>query len=118
MKNNTDKDIEKLLLNDDNFEKALKSKIENDFKQELENKKSVSDKYITDIKSVPADKIFSRNAIFEVINRNSKTRSYINGVQAEGYLGAKASDRTKLLNRETDSFVCGDCFVKFIKLKV
>ena len=81
MKSN--KDIEKILLNDSAYEKMVKTKIEREFKQEL-----------------------------------ALAKSYINGVQAEGYLGAKNSDRAKLMAGETDSFVCGCNFVRFVKVKM
>ena len=45
------KEIEKILLNDSAFENMLKTKVENDFKQELINAKaSKSVEYITEIK--------------------------------------------------------------------
>ena len=112
-----DNDIEKLLLNDSNYEKAVKSHIEKEFKQTLKLKK-VKTNYITDVKSVPKNKLFSKFATFEVINKKSKTKSFINGLQAEGYLGSQVSDRQKLLSGQTDSFVSEDCFIKFIKVKV
>ncbi len=112
------KDIEKILLNDSAYEKMVKNKIEREFKQELEAAKILKNKIITDIKKVPKEKLFTKASTYEVINKNSKTKSYINGVQAEGYLGAKVSDRIKLLEGKTDSFVCGPNFVKFVKTKL
>lgn len=116
MKSN--KDIEKILLNDSAYEKMVKTKIEREFKQELALAKQMRNKIITDIKKVPKEKLFTKAATYEVMNKNSKTKSYINGVQAEGYLGAKNSDRAKLLSGETDSFVCGCNFVRFLKVKM
>ena len=113
------KEIEEILLNDSAFEQAVKAKIERDFNKELEDiKASKKVDYILEIKDVPAGKLFTKNAIFEVINKNSKTKSYINGVQAEGYLGSNVADRTKLLAGEENSFVAGNLYVKFIKVKV
>lgn len=111
------KDIEKILLNDQAYEKMLKTKIEKEFKQELENGKKCG-KFITDIKKAPKDKLFTKAATYEVMNKSSRTRSYINGVQAEGYLGVQNTDRVKLIKGETDSFVSGNNFVKFLKIKV
>ena len=112
-------DIEHILLNDLAFEQAVKSKIEQDFKSSLANSKMSKDKlYITNIKDVPSGFLFSKSTIFEVINKNSKTKSYINGIQAEGYLGSNVAERNKLLAGETDSFVSGNSYVKFIKTKV
>ena len=113
------KDIEQILLNDAAFEQAVKSKIEQDFKNTLENAKNLKEKsFITDIKDVPPRRLFSKDTTFEVINKNSKTKSYINGIQAEGYLGTNVNERNKLLAGEVDSFVAGSYFVKFIKIKV
>lgn len=111
------KNIEKILLNDQAYEKMLKTRIEKEFKRELMSA-SAAGKIITDIKKAPKDKLFTKSATYEVINKASKTKSYINGVQAEGYLGVQNTDRIKLLKGETDSFVCGNNFVKFIKIKV
>ena len=110
-------DIEKILLNDADYDKIVKKKIEKDFNDEISKKNSTS-KYIIDIKKVPKEKIFSKNAIFEVINNVSKTKSYINGIQAEGYLGANNSERQKIVSGQTDSFVAENVYVKFYKLKV
>ena len=113
------KEIEEILLNDSAFEQAVKAKIERDFNKELEDiKASKKVDYILEIKDVPAGKLFTKNAIFEVINKNSKTQSFINGVQAEGFLGTQYSDREKLLNGEIKSFVSGSNFIKFVKVKV
>lgn len=113
------KEIEKILLNDDAYNKMVSSKIEEEFVNELKSAKSGQKKSeITDIKNVPKDKLFSKDAIFEIINKNSRTQSYINGVQAEGFLGTQYSDREKLLSGDIKSFVSGNNFVKFIKVKV
>ena len=60
----------------------------------------------------------TKDAVFEVINKTSKTKSFITGVQAEGFLGTKYSDRESLLKGETDSFVNGNNFIKFVKVKI
>ena len=116
MKN--DKRTEEMLLNDENYEKLVKQKIQKDFEKLLKDKKSQKGKYITDIKFATGALIFSKDAVYEVINKQSKTNSYINGVQAEGFLGNNNSDRAKLVSGETNSFVSGDNFIKFIKVKV
>lgn len=108
-------EIEQILLNDSEYEKITKAKLEQDFRKELNKKSYQNSKIITDIKLVPKDKIFSKFTIFEVLNKVSKTSSKINGLQADGYLGKQNSDRIKLQSREIDSFVCGDKFVKFLK---
>ena len=110
--------IEQMLLEGFEYEKMVKTKIEKEFNDEIEKSKNNQSKYITDIKSVPAGKLFSKFATYEVMNKSSKTKSYINGIQAEGYLGGKNAERQKLLQGETDSFVSGNSYVKFIKVKV
>ncbi len=113
------KDIEKILLNDSAYNEMVKSKIEQEFRQELESAKKLQNKtFIADIKKAPKAKLFSKAATYEVINKNSKTKSYINGVQAEGYLGTQNTDRAKLLAGEADSFVSGNSYIKFVKVKV
>ncbi len=113
------KKIEEMLLNDENYEKMIREKTEKDFQKLLtDGNDNLKGKYITDIKAVEPQLLFSKFATYEVINRQSKTRSYINGIQAEGYLGSNNSDREKLLKGLTNSFVNADNFVKFIKVKV
>ncbi len=113
------KEIEKILMNDYAYDKILKSKIEKEFISDINNSSLKKEcKEITDLKKVPRDKIFSKSAVFEILNKNSKTKSYINGVQAEGFLGTQYSDREKLLNGEIESFVSGNNFIKFVKIKV
>ena len=114
MKN--DKEIEELLLNGENCEKLLKKKAEMEFMQALE-KNEPQETIITDIKKVPKDKLFSAKATYSIINKNNKTQSFINGIQAESYL-VSLNDREKLLEGIIDSFVQEDYFIKFYKLKV
>ena len=61
---------------------------------------------------------FSKNSTFEVINKTNKTKSFINGLQAEGFLGANDFERSKLLKGETNAFVRDNIFVKFVKCKI
>lgn len=112
------KEIEEILLNGSSYDEMVKSKVEREFLTELElNKQIQTPNIVTDIKKVPANKLFSKDAIYEVLNKDSKTKSYVNGIQAEGYLGAKCSERAKLFAGETDAFVSGNCYVKFVKVK-
>ncbi len=111
------KDIEKILLNDAKYEALVKSKIEKEFIKEISNKQP-KNKEITDIKKAPKNKLFTKYATYMVMNKNSKTKSYINGVQAEGFLGSQKAAREKLLSGESDSFVSDNNFIKFVKVKV
>jgi hypothetical protein len=110
-----DKEIEQILLNDDKYEQFIKTKTEKEFLKALEEK-TPAQNVITDIKQVPKDKLFCAKATYLVINKTSKTQSYINGIQAESYL-VSLNDREKLLEGIIDSFVYGDYFIKFYKLK-
>lgn len=113
MKN--DKEIEEILLNDEKYEKFLKKKTEQEFTKALEENKT-KEQIITDIKKVPKDKLFCKNTTYLIINKISKTKSYINGIQAESYL-ISLNDREKLQEGIIDSFVYGDYFIKFYQLK-
>lgn len=113
------KEIERILLNDSSYENFVNTKVEREFIQEINNNSGIKKKtIITDIKSVPKDKIFSKDAYYLVMNKKSRTKSYINGMQAEAFLGGNNSLREKFLTLNLDSFVNGDYYVKFQKLKV
>jgi len=113
-----DKEIENILLNDEQYEKFVNERNEKEFLDILENSKSLKEKEITDFKKVPKDKLFTKDATYIVINKNSKTKTYINGVQAEGFLADKNLLREKLISGLSDSFISGNMYVKFFKLKV
>ena len=113
MKN--DKEIEKILLDDKNYEKFLNSKIEKEFLQITDENIKPENKIYKDIKDVPADKLFDRNATYLVMNKSSKTKSFVNGIQAEGFLGSDMLQRNKFLTKQVDYFVCGNNYIKFFK---
>lgn len=111
------KDIEKILLNEEAYDKFVSTKIEKEFLKEV-TQVDEQNKVITDIKSAPKELLFTQKAIYKVMNKKSKTQSLINGIQAEAFLGAQNSYREKFLSAQTDFFVCGDNYIKFYKLKV
>lgn len=113
-----DKNIEQMLLNNSDYEKFSSKKFENDFIQEINNSKNKNTKIITDIKLAPKNKLFTKDAIYLVMNKNSKTKSCVNGIQAEGFLGNQNITREKFLKGEINSFVKDDYFVKFLKVRV
>ena len=113
-----DKNIEQMLLNNSDYEKFSSKKLENDFIQELDKSKNKSTKIITDIKLAPKSKLFTKDAIYLVMNKSSKTKSFVNGIQAEGFLGNQNITRGKFLAGEINSFVKEDYFVKFLKVRV
>ena len=73
-------------------------------------------KIITDLKKVPKDKIFSKDALYKIFNRNTKCETYINGVQAEALTGIQNNIREKLLKAELSAFTTDDSYVKFVKV--
>lgn len=111
-----DKEIEQILLNDEKYEQFIKDKTEKDFNKVLEeaSKKEVIE--ITDFKKMKSENLFSKNATYYVINKMSKTTSYINGVQAESFL-VSPYEREKFLSGKTDAFIYQDNYVKFYKYK-
>ncbi len=113
-----DKEIEKILLNDEEYEKFVNTKTENEFIKEIEGAKSIKSEVINDFKKVPREKLFAKNTLYLVLNKQSKTKTYINGLQAEGFLGSENILRENFLSKKTDSFVSGDNYVKFYKYKV
>ena len=118
LKMKEDKEIEKILLNDENYEKFIHSKTEKEFTDVIT--KGTKDKIseISDIKKAPKELLFSKKAIYTVINKDSKTKSYINGIQAEGFLGSQNILRDKFLSGQTDYFVSGNNYIKFYKVKI
>ena len=92
--------------------------LKKDFEKEIASVSEIKNEFITNIKNVPVEKLFSKNATYIVMNKNSKTKSYINGIQAEAFLASDNILREKLMSHQTDSFVHNDCYIKFYKLKV
>lgn len=111
-----DKEIEQILLSDEKYEKFIKGKAEQDFNKIIEDACKKNDSIITDFKLMPKDKLFSKKATYYVINKMSKTTSYINGMQAESFL-VSPYEREKFLSGQTDAFIYQDCYIKFYKYK-
>ncbi|MBP3821114.1 hypothetical protein J6G99_05665 [bacterium] len=116
MKEDKNKQIEQILLNDKNYENFINSKTEKEF-EDILNSKTEKETVITNIKEVPRELLLSKHAVYMVINKQSKTKSYINGIQADGYLGNQSITREKLLSYLSDSFVSGNNFIKFYQIK-
>src|SRR5574344_195925 len=114
-----DKEIEQILLNDSNYEKFVNKKIEKEFTQEIEStQKKEEPKVITNISLVPKEKLFSKDATYIVMNKKSKTKSYINGIQTDGFLGSQKTLREKCKKAEVDYFSSGENYVKFYRIKL
>ena len=110
--NMKDQEIEKVLLNDKQYDSLIKSKLEKEFKNAF-NSDERKNKVIKDIKKVPASELFSKRAVYLVLNKENKTKSYINGIQAEGFLGSQTLQREKLVSKDTDYFISGNSYIKF-----
>ena len=67
------------------------------------------------ISEVPKDYIFSKDAVFKYYNRHNKLETYINGIQADAYIGIQDIIRKKMLQGELDVFTTDDCYIKFEK---
>lgn len=110
------KETEQILLNDSNYEKFLQDKTETEFAEILKTSQTNEKEVVTDLKCVPKGMYFSKNSIYLVMDKKSKTKSYINGIQAEGFIESDSS-REKLCSGEVDYFISGDKYIKFYKYK-
>lgn len=108
------KDMEQMLLNNASLDELIRMKIEEEFKTELKTKKQKPEVVtLTDLKEVPREKIFTKDSTFRVYNRNNKTETFIDGVQADAMIGLKNAIREQFLNKTLTAFSTDDTFVKF-----
>lgn len=77
------------------------------------NPNSLQPVSVVEFSKLPAKFIFSKFACYKVFNRKNKTENFINGIQAESFLGTSKNLRFKLINREISSFATDDVFVRF-----
>lgn len=113
---NKENDIEQLLLEGASIDDLIKMKIENEFKKEFEKGKQKPEKKIyTDISKTPKELIFSKSATYKLFNRNTKCETFINGVQADGFLGTQNNLREKILEGVISTFTTQDAYIKFEK---
>lgn len=109
-------DTEKMLISNTSIEELIKMKIEEEFLSDLEKSKELpKPKIYKDIKDIPKDKVFSKQATYRYFNRNTKCETFINGVQAEALIGLQNNIREKIQNRELSAFTTEDAYVKFEK---
>lgn len=116
-KGQTMKDMENVLLNNASLDELIKMKIEEEFKSKSQKPKT-SNKIISDLKDVPPEQIFTKNSVFKLFNRTSKTETYINGLQADALIGAQNGIREKFLDKTLTAFSTDDAYVQFIKAEV
>ncbi len=79
--------------------------LKKDFEKEIASVSEIKNEFITNIKNVPVEKLFSKNATYIVMNKNSKTKSYINGIQAEAFLASDNILREKI-DVASNGFLC------------
>src|SRR5574344_1135079 len=112
-------DIEQFLISGNSIDDLISKKMEeeiNETKKEANEK--LKEKIITDIKKVPKHLIFTKHSIFKVFNRENKTQSFINGLQAESMIGLQKSLYSKIKEGLIASFATEKEFIKFEKAKI
>lgn len=112
-----EEDIEQMLLNNASLDDLIKAKIEKEFiDAAAKSKKKIEKVTITDISKVPQKFVFSKEAVFKLFNKNTKSETFISGIQAEALLGVQSSVRKRMLKGETSSFATDDAYIKFEKV--
>lgn len=113
-----EEDIEQMLLNNASLDDLIKAKMEKEFKEAIEkSKQEVKSIIITDISKVPEHLIFSKQSVFKIFNKTTKTETVINGLQAEALLGLQNSAREQILKGKLSAFATDDAYVKFEKVR-
>lgn len=113
-----EKDLEQRLLSHASLDELIKLKMEEELKSELEKAQEKPKKQIiTEISKVPTELIFSKEAVYRLFNRNNKTETYINGIQAEAMLGLQNNIRDKVKSGQMDAFSTENAYVKFEKIE-
>jgi len=101
-------------LKDANIEQLIEQKIETEIQTEMdEAKKEKETVIIKDFNDVPKGKLFDKNTTYKVFNRKTKKETYINGVQAESFLGLNISVRDDLERKYIDNFTVNEYYVRF-----
>lgn len=112
--NNKKKMIEDALLSGKTIDELIKLKMKEEIKAAF---KKVSTKFerkrVVDIKQVPKEYIFSKNAVFKKFNKTNNTISFINGIQAEALFGLDVDSREKILEGKIEVFSTDNAFIKF-----
>ena len=109
--------MEQVLLSNASLDELIKMKIEEEFNANLKQQKQKTiKKTFLDLKEVPKEQIFGKNAVFRVYNRLNKTESLINGVQADAMIGIQSGIREKFLEKTLTAFSTDDAYVKFEKV--
>lgn len=118
MKDINNSDMEKMLLTGKSIDELIQMKIQEDYKSiQEEAKKAPKIVKVEDISKLPQSLIFSKVSVYKVFNKNTRTESLINGIQAEAMLGLQETVREALLKGKIKAFVSGDVYVEFMYAK-
>ena len=108
------RETEEMLLSGASLDELIKMKIEQEFMSDMKkSKEKPAQKTVLDINDVPKEKIFSKDAVYKLFNRNTKCETYINGMQAEALIGCQNHIREKMLKGELAAFTTEDAYIKF-----
>lgn len=111
--------VEQVLLSGASLDELIKMKMQEELKQAFKNKKQNLKKLkITEIVKAPKEKIFSKNAVYKVLNKITYEENYINGIQAEALIGLQNNVREKLKQGTIDVFATDNSYVKFEYVEV
>lgn len=111
-------DIEQRLLGNASLDELIKMKMEEELQEEFKkSKEKIEKQIVTDISKVPTELIFSKQTVYKVFNRITKSETYINGLQAEGLLGLQTVMREKIKSGQMNAFSTNNAYVKFEKIE-
>ena len=115
----SEKITEEILLKNKSIDELIRIKLQEELKNAFNMRVGKQSKtIIRDIKKVPADKIFTKKAVFKVFNRETHVETMVNGLQAEALIGMQNDVREKFKNKETDIFSTDTLFVKFDSIEI
>lgn len=113
-----DNELEQRLLKSASLDELIKMKMEEELQIEIDKSKEKLEKQvITAISQVPTHLIFSKQSVYKIFNRVTKTETYINGLQAEAMLGLQTAIRGKIKAGEMDAFSTDTAYIKFEKVE-
>ena len=114
-----EKDLEERLLSTSSLDELIKTKMEEEIKQEFDKSRQEPSKIvITDISKVPQHLIFGKSSVFRMFNRINKSETFLNGIQAEAMIGLQSSIRDKMRAGLTDAFSTDGAYVKFESIEI
>lgn len=100
-------------LDDILFDNNLKEKMHKEIVEKSKEIKHIDTKKKKNIKDLSPEEIFSANTIWKIYNRKTNIHSFINGIQAEGYIGMQDEIRHLIISYQSDCFLVDDFFIEF-----